>query len=120
MERPDMLYLDEKARRRPHILYQRNRPHVARTCGGGFADGSSGVGSAVDGEVGTGNVGRFRSGDERHEGGDLVNGAVALQRCESDLGLGPIACGGVEVGVDWAGLYVVDGDAANADLPGQS
>src|SRR5271155_2661402 len=80
----------------------------------------SGVCAAVDGEVGAGDGGGFGAGEEGDEGGDFVHGAVAFEGGVGDLGGGPIAGGGVEVGVDGAGLDVVDGDAAGTDFAGEA
>src|ERR1700733_586704 len=80
----------------------------------------SGVGSAVDGEIGPGDVGGLGTGDEGYQGGDLVHGAVAVEGGDGFLGGCPFACGGIEIGVDGTGLDVVDRDAAAADLSGQA
>ena len=60
----------------------------------------SGVGAAVDSDIGSGDVGGFGAGDERDHGSDLFDGAVAIERGGGDLGRGPFAEGGVEIGVD--------------------
>src|ERR1700677_1030864 len=78
----------------------------------------SGVGSTVDGEIGPGDVGRLGTGDEGYQCGNLVCCAVAFERCDGYLGGCPIACGGIEVRVDGARLYVVDRDAAATDVSG--
>src|ERR1700751_4362719 len=78
-----------------------------RLCGSG-----SGVGATVDGEIGAGDVGRLGAGDERYQCGNLVDSAVAFERCDGYLRGCPVARGGIEVRVDGAGLDVVDGDAA--------
>ena len=78
-----------------------------------------GVGAAVDGEIGAGDVGGFGAGDEGDQGGDLFHCAVALEGGVGVLRRGPVAGGGIEVGVDRAGLDVVDGDAASADFSGR-
>ena len=41
----------------------------------------SGIHPAINGEIRAGNVRGLRTGDERHQGGDLINMAVAVERC---------------------------------------
>jgi len=74
----------------------------------------SGVGSTVNGEIGSGDVGGLRAGDEGYQGGNLVDSAVAFERCDSYLGCCPVACSRIEIGVDGPGLDVIDCDAAAA------
>jgi hypothetical protein len=64
----------------------------------------SGVGAAVDGEIGTGHVGGLGAGDEGDQGGDFVNGSVAAEGGGGLLRDGPIADGGIQLGVNGAGL----------------
>ena len=71
-----------------------------------------GVGAAVNGQVRAGDVGGLRPGDEGDERGDLVNMPVTLERGVGDLRRGPIARGGIQIGIDGARLDIVDRDAA--------
>src|SRR5947209_7196815 len=41
----------------------------------------SGIHPAINGEIRAGNVRGLRTGDERHQRGDLINMAVAVERC---------------------------------------
>src|SRR3989442_14626260 len=41
----------------------------------------SGIHPAVDGEIRAGNVRGLRTGDERHQRGDLINMPIAVERC---------------------------------------
>ena len=62
----------------------------------GLADSvclGSGIRSAINGQIRPGDVGRLRTGDERHQRGDLVDATVAVERCGSFLRRRPIACG---------------------------
>src|SRR5690349_1693615 len=81
---------------------------------------SSSVGAAIDGQARAGDVASLWPSDEGDHCRDVVYPAVALQRRIHDLWRRPVASGGVEVGVDRAGLDVVDGDAARADLTGET
>ena len=80
---------------------------------------SLGVGAAVDGQVGAGDIRRLRPGDESHQRGDFVNLPVAVKRCGGVLGRCPIAGGGIQIRVDRTRLNVVDSDAAFSHLAGQ-
>src|ERR1700677_2556840 len=80
----------------------------------------SGVGSAIDREIGAGDVGGFGTGDEGYQSGDLIHSAVTIEGGDGLLRRSPVAGRGVQIGVDGAGLDVVDGDAAVADLAGQA
>src|SRR5271169_2041127 len=41
----------------------------------------SGVRTTVDGQIRTGDVRGLRTGDERHQRGDLINMPIAVERC---------------------------------------
>src|SRR5580698_9557165 len=78
-----------------------------------------GVHAAIDCQVRAGDVGRFRSGDECHHRGDLVNLAITVECGGGLLWHRPIARGGIQFGVNWTWLHVVDRDAAAPDFSGQ-
>src|SRR6267378_6107661 len=73
-----------------------------------------GVGSTIDGQVRAGDVRRFRTGDERHQCGDIVNTPVAVERRVGLLGRSPFARGGIQLRVDRTRLDVVN---RNATVP---
>ena len=83
------------------------------------SDPGSGIHAAIDGEIGPGDVGGVRTGDERHKRGDLLNTAIAVERRGGLLRYRPLARGGIQLRVDRARLHVVDGDIAMAELSGQ-
>ncbi len=78
----------------------------------------SGIGAAIDGETRARDVGRFWPGDERHQRGDFIHMPVAFERREGDLWRCPIACGGVQIGIDGARLNIIDRNAPAPDLAG--
>src|SRR2546430_5870916 len=61
----------------------------------------------------------LRTGDERHQRGDLINMPIAVERCDGLLRRRPIARGGIQIRVDRTRLNVVDRDTAAPDLSGQ-
>jgi hypothetical protein len=71
----------------------------------------SGVRTAIDGEIRSGDVRRFRTRDERYQRGDLVDSSVTALRRVSLLRCCPIAPGGIQGCVDRARLDVIDRDA---------
>src|SRR5258708_17413954 len=79
----------------------------------------SGVHSAIDRKIRPRNVGGLRTGDERHQGGDLINAAIAVESCGGLLRHRPIARRGIQVRIDRTRLYVVDCDTPAPDLSGQ-
>src|SRR5712691_13481335 len=79
----------------------------------------SGIHSAINGQIRPGHVRGLRTGDERHQGGDLFNMPISVERCGGLLRYRPIARGGIQICVDWTRLHVVDGDAPARDLSGQ-
>ena len=80
----------------------------------------SGIHSAINGKIRPGNVGGLWPGDERHQGGDLFNMPISVERCGGLLRYRPIARGGIQIRVDWTRLHVIDGDAPVPDLSRQS
>src|SRR5204863_8138399 len=79
----------------------------------------SGVDAAVDRQVGAVDEGRLRTGDEGYQGCDLVGVSKPTKRNGRLLACGPLAGGGVQVGVDGPRLNVVDRDAARSELTRQ-
>src|SRR5258708_6239766 len=80
----------------------------------------SSVHSAIDRKIRPGNVGGLRTGDERHQGGGLINAPIAVESCGGLLRHRPIARRGIQVRIDRTRLYVVDCDTPTPDLSGQS
>ena len=78
-----------------------------------------GVHAAIDCQVRAGDVRRFRSGDECHHRGDLVNSAIAVECRGGLLRDRPIARGGIQISFDRTRLDVVDRDAPAPDFSGQ-
>src|SRR5258708_12327146 len=60
----------------------------------------SGIHSAIHSKIRPGNVRRFRTSDECHHRGDLVNLAITVECCGGLLRRRPIARGGVQFLVD--------------------
>src|ERR1700674_2555274 len=79
-----------------------------------------GVHAAINCQVRAGDVRRFRTGDERHHRGDLINMPIAVERCGGLLRYRPIAGGGIQIRVDRTWLDVVDCDTPAPDLSGQT
>jgi hypothetical protein len=80
---------------------------------------SLGVHAAINCQVSAGDIRRFRTGDECHHRGDLVNMAIAVECRGGLLRHRPIAGGGVQFRVDRTRLHVVDRDAPAPDFSGQ-
>src|SRR6266850_199369 len=71
---------------------------------------SLGVHAAIDCQVRAGDVRGFRTGDERHHRGDIVNMTIAVECCGGLLRRCPIARGGVQFGVDrtrWCDVFEI-------------
>jgi len=85
----------------------------------GMAQVDSGVGSAIDSQIRTGNIRGLRTGYERNQRGDFVHGAIAVERSVRLLWRCPITRGGIEIGVDRSRLNIIDRDAAAANFSGQ-
>src|SRR5260221_14357713 len=77
---------------------------------------ASGIHSAIDREIRAGDVRGLRTGDERHQRGDLFNMPIAVERRSGLLRHRPVACRGIQICVDRTRLDVVDRDTAGADL----
>src|SRR5947207_1679866 len=65
-------------------------------------------------------VAGFRTGEKCDEAGDFVRAAVALERDVADAVTRQVRVRRIHVGVNHAGLDVVDGDAARAEVSGES
>jgi hypothetical protein len=70
-----------------------------------------GVHSAIDCQVRASDVRRFRTGDECHHCGDIVNMSIAVECGGGLLWHRPITGGGVQIRIDGAGLDIIDRDA---------
>src|SRR6266849_800821 len=93
---------------------------IAEISFGWFAECvGSGIHSAINGKIRPGNVRRLRTGDERHQRGDLINTPIAVERCDGLLRHRPIARRGIQIRVDRTRLDVVDRDTPAPDLSGQ-
>src|ERR1700674_2561750 len=86
---------------------------------GGFMTVGSGIHSAINGNIRTGDVRGLRPGDERHKRADSVHTPVAAERCGGLLRHRPIARRGIQFRVDRTRLDVVDRDTPAPDLSGQ-
>jgi hypothetical protein len=78
---------------------------------------SVGVNSAINGQIRIGDVRRFRTGDEGHHCGDLLNVPIAVERCGGLLRYRPITRGGIQICIDRTRLHVVDRDARPPTSP---
>jgi hypothetical protein len=77
-----------------------------------------GVHSAIDCQVRASDVRRFRTGDECHHRGDIVNMSIAVECGDGLLWHRPIAVGGVQIRIDGAGLDIIDRNASASYLSG--
>jgi len=59
----------------------------------------SGVGSTVYGEISSGDVSRFRTGDKGDQSGDFIDMSLAVQVCVCQLRRCPVASRRIEIGV---------------------
>src|SRR5260370_28432482 len=73
--------------------------------------------TTIYGQAGAGDEARFRAGEERHEGCDLLGGAEAP---EGNLRLQPVDVVGRERGQSGARLQVVDRDALRREVDGEA
>src|SRR6478609_9943731 len=80
----------------------------------------SGGETAVGEEVGPGDVARFRAREIGYEARDFFGLAVPAEGHVGAERVGERAVGRVHVGVHRAGLDVVDGDLARAEVAGES
>jgi hypothetical protein len=71
----------------------------------------SGNHSAIFRKIRPGYVRGLRTGDKRHQSGDLINVPIAVERGEGLLRYRPLARGGIQIRIDWTWLHVVDSDA---------
>ena len=77
----------------------------------------SGIHPASNGDIRAGNVRGLRTGDERHQRGDLINMPIAVERCGGLLRHRPIARRGIQIRVDRTWLNVIDRDTPALDNP---
>src|SRR2546427_12785101 len=67
----------------------------------------------------TSNVAGFGTRQIGDKAGDLIGIAIALKRCDGNQRLREVAVGWIHVSINWAGLDVVNGDAARAEVSGK-
>src|SRR5579863_4769133 len=79
----------------------------------------SGVHPAVDCQVGTGDERGLRAGDEGNKRGNLVHVSIPIQRNDRLLAYGPLARGGVQIGVNGPRLDIVDRDPPYSEFTRQ-
>src|SRR2546426_11113533 len=79
----------------------------------------SGIHSAIHGKIRPRNVRGLRTGDKRHQRGNLINAPVAVERGDGLLRCRPIASGGIQIRVDRTRLDIVDRDAPAPHPSGQ-
>ena len=80
----------------------------------------SGIRPAINGQIRPSDIRGFRTGNKRHQGGDLLNTPIPVERCGSLLGHRPIARSRIQIGVDGTWLDVVDRDTPDSNLSGQA
>src|SRR5437899_718428 len=76
----------------------------------------SGREASIGEQVCAGDIAGFGTGEIRYEAGDLVCITIALKGCDATKRPGEVAVGGIRVGINRAGLDVVNGDAARAEV----
>src|SRR2546426_11030467 len=67
-----------------------------------------------------GDVAGFGTRQIGDEAGDLIGITVSLERCDGNQRLREVAVGWIHVSINRAGLDVVNGDAARAEVSGKS
>src|SRR5882762_1625847 len=67
-----------------------------------------------------GDVTRFGAGKVRNEAGNLIRIAITLKGCDGNQRLREVAVCRIHVSINRAGLDVVNGDAARAEVSGKS
>src|SRR5436189_1868854 len=67
-----------------------------------------------------GDVAGFGTRQEGDKAGDLIGIAIALKRCDGNQRLREVAVCRIHVSINRAGLDVVNGDAARAEVSGKS
>src|SRR6266436_6243948 len=67
-----------------------------------------------------GDVAGFGTRQVGDKAGDLIGIAIALKRCDGNQRLREVAVCWIHVSINWAGLDVVNGDAARAEVSGKS
>src|SRR3984893_15055406 len=102
----------------PAISVPQNQPR--RDSHNDFACAGSGNHSAIHVKVRAGYVRRLRTGDKRHQRGDLINVPIAAERCEGFLWYRPLARGRIRIRIDRTRLHVVDCDPPARHFSGQA
>ena len=67
----------------------------------------SGIHSAIHGKIRPGNVRGLRTGDKRHQRGNLFNMPIAVERCGGLLRHRPLARRGIQIRVDGPGWILL-------------
>src|SRR5438105_10964272 len=80
----------------------------------------SGCETSIGEQAGAGDVAGFGTRQVGDKAGDLIGIAIALKRGDGNQRLGEVAVGRIHVRINRAGLDVVDGDAARAEVSGNS
>src|SRR5882762_11838454 len=101
----------------PAISVPQNQPR--RDSHNDFACAGSGNHSAIHVKVRAGYVRRLRTGDKRHQRGDLINVPIAVECGEGLLRYRPLARGGIRIRIDRTRLDIVGCDAPAPHLSGQ-
>src|SRR5258708_37626915 len=77
-----------------------------------YYSGWLGVHSAIDCQVRASDVRRFRTGDECHHRGDIVNMSIAVECGDGLLWHRPITCGGGQIPIDGGRPDIIDSKSA--------
>src|SRR5438876_11830491 len=80
----------------------------------------SGCEASIGQQARTGDVAGFGTRQVGDKAGDLIGVAIALKRCDGNERLGEVAVCRIHVRINRAGLDVVNGDAARAEVSGKS
>src|SRR3989441_86236 len=80
----------------------------------------SGRETSIGEQARAGDVAGFGTRQVGDKAGDLVCVAITLKGCDGNKRLGEVGVRRIRVGVNRAGLDIIDGDAARAEVSGQS
>src|SRR5437016_13872599 len=80
----------------------------------------SGSKTSICEQTGARDVAGFGTRQVGDKAGDLIGTAIALKRCDGNQRLREVAVGRIQVSINRAGLDVVNGDAARAEVSGKS
>src|SRR5438093_8128114 len=80
----------------------------------------SGCEASIGEQTRAGDVAGFGTRQVSDKAGDLIGIAIALKRCDGNQCLREIAVCRIHVSINRAGLDVVNGDAARAEVSGKS